>query len=514
MKIEEMTIEQKLGHVFCYRLVAGRQDDVDFALEMVKKHAVGAVQVPYNDLSIARRIKEAADYPVIIVNDTEQGWPPSELPKTQLMTLGACDDDESLLAYVRGVVSESQKAGLNATWGQIADILRGDAPCSVYRKLSDDPHKVSRKLEVMYTEMMKHHFLPCAKHYPGSSEDPMDTHMAEGESHLTEKDLKEFDLIPYQHLLSKGLLPAIMTNHNKYVNIDPEYPASLSKKVIDIIRNMGFDGLCYTDSFAMMGILQKFGEENVYGMAIAAGNDIVLPNFRSSARECFEMLKKNYEDGMISDERLNEAVRHVQAAQEFVGQQQGICPFSAEDDKKLRELAADCITAITDGVDVAIDKNEKTLFIVLTENNYDPTDNHEIQTGKWYDPDRVVRAIHREFPNAAVEYLPEFSMQRDHDRVLTAATQYKQAVFVTFCTTTSYLGTDGLTRRTEVVIDALSRSGKVAAVVHFGNPFALKYLPPMKRRIYGYMMEQSQEYAIEVLSGRREAKGRLPFVIE
>jgi hypothetical protein len=152
---------------------------------------------------------------------------------------------------------------------------------------------------------------------------------------------------------------------------------------------------------------------------------------------------------------------------------------------------------------------------VLTENGYDTTDdNHEIQTGQWYDPNRVAQAIKREFPDAHIEFMPEFSNQRDHNRVLTAATEYEQAVFVTFCTTTSYLGTDGLTRRTESVIDALSRSGKVAAVVHFGNPFALKNIPPQKRRIYGYMMEMSQDYAIEVLSGKRKAKGKLPFVIE
>lgn len=513
MKLEDMTIEQKLGHVFCVRGF-NHPDDLAFTLEMIEKKALGVVQVPFTDLSVVKAVKEAADYPLVIINDTEQGWPPSALPKTQLMSLGACDDDEALRVYVRAVVSESQKAGLNATWGQIADICRGDAPCSVYRKLSDDPFKVARQLEVLYTEMLKHHFLPCAKHYPGSSEDPMDTHMAEGLSYLTEQELMDFDLIPYKHLLSKKLLPTIMVNHTKYVNIDPDYPASLSKKVIGIIRRMGFDGLCYTDSFAMMGILQKFGEENVYGMAIAAGNDVVLPNFRNPMRQCFEMLKKNYEDGMISEERLNEAVRRVLKAQEFVAKQDGICPFSDADLHKLESIASDCITAVTDGVDAAIEK-KPTLFIVLTENGYDPTDdNHEIQTGQWYDPARVAQAIEREFPDACIELMPEFSNQRDHNRVLTAATQYEQVVFVTFCTTTSYLGTDGLTRRTESVINALSRSGKVAAVVHFGNPFALKNIPPQKRRIYGYMMEMSQDYAMEVLSGKRNAKGKLPFVIE
>lgn len=505
-----MTIEQKLGYVFCSRRFQ-TPDDLDFTIEMIKKHALGAVQVPFTNTEVMRAVREVADYPILLVNDTEQGWPPSELPKCQQMTLTACHDDEALRVFARSIASEAQKAGFNATWGPLADVLRNDGPCKVYRLSSDDPQSVAHQLEVMYAELMKYHFLPCAKHYPGQGGMTMDTHMADDYLNVTEQELLNFDLVPYLHLMEKGLLPAIMSTHMIYPQIDPDYPASLSKKVIDIIRRKGFDGICYTDSFAMMGILQKYGEENIYGMAIAAGNDIILPNFRHSMRECFAMLVKNFEDGAFSEERLDEAVRRVLKAQEFVGRQCGICPFTEQDREKLDDIAADCITPITEEVSPSIPRRS-TLFAVLTENGYDPNDdNHEIQTGQWYDPKRVAGAIRREFPQAHIEFLPEFSNQRGHNRVLTAATHYEQTVFVTFCTTTSYLGTDGLTRRTESVIDALSRSGKVAAVVHFGNPFALKYLPSIPRKIYGYMMEKSQEYAIEVLSGKRQAKGILPF---
>ena len=86
-------------------------------------------------------------------------------------------------------------------------------------------------------------------------------------------------------------------------------------------------------------------------------------------------------------------------------------------------------------------------------------------------------------------------------------------VFVTFCTTRPYLGTDCMTRRVEAVINALILSGKVSAVLHFGNPFALKPISHVPRRLFGYMMPQSQLYAIEVLAGKLPAKGRLPYQI-
>ena len=98
-----------------------------------------------------------------------------------------------------------------------------------------------------------------------------------------------------------------------------------------------------------------------------------------------------------------------------------------------------------------------------------------------------------------------------NERVLNEATKYKEVVFITFCTTSAYLGTDGLTRRTESVINALAHSEKISAVVHFGNPYALKYLLPVPRKIYGFMVPDAQLYAIDILKGTIEAKGTMPY---
>jgi hypothetical protein len=98
--------------------------------------------------------------------------------------------------------------------------------------------------------------------------------------------------------------------------------------------------------------------------------------------------------------------------------------------------------------------------------------------------------------------------------VLVAATEYDEVVFVTFCTSACYLGTDGMTRRIEYLINSLIRSGKVSAVLHFGNPFAVKPLLHTQRRLFGYVMADSQLYAIDVLAGKLPAKGTLPFSID
>ena len=128
-------------------------------------------------------------------------------------------------------------------------------------------------------------------------------------------------------------------------------------------------------------------------------------------------------------------------------------------------------------------------------------------------PDKIAEKIKAVFPDAGVEFLPEFPAAKDNKRVLIASTQYDDVVFITFCTTGAYLGTDGLTRRVESVIDSVNISGKLEAVVHFGNPFALKNLRHVPRKLFGYDIPDAQLYAIDVLAGKLPAPGILPFRI-
>ena len=516
LKLEEMSLEQKLGMVLCARRF--QENDVDYIIERVKNHALGCIQGYSQQPEILEKILAAADYPLLVINDTEAGFPTSDLPKIPLNALSACDDPKYIQAFARGIVSDAQKAGFNGTWGPVVDILECNGLCKVSRCFSDKKERVAELAEEIAKIYKQNHYLSCGKHFPGTSGISVDTHMEEGASQLSREYVEEINLYPYKYLLDKGLLPSVMIEHTVFDSIDPDYPASLSKKHVDLLRSTGFDGVLFTDSFAMMGVLQRFGEENIYGMAIAAGVDIVLPNYRTSVKDCFDKLRKNYEDGAFTEERLDEAVRRVLKAQEFVGTApEHPTPFTEEDRKLLDEVAKKCITAVTDpDVSVALSEPEKErLFIVLPQNEKEETaDAAEITIAPWYDSDRVAARIKENFPGATIAFIPEFSSARQHEDLLTQATYYKEVVVVTFCYNAAYLGTDGLTRRSESWINALQRSGKISAIVHFGNPFALENIIHIPRRIFGYIISDAQEYAIDALAGKFEPTGKMPFVIE
>ena len=515
LKLEELTIEQKLGMTYCARPTTDA--DWEFVFELVKKRALGCVQAAPTRPDRVKQVKELADYPILIICDCETGFPTSDIPKIPLAALSACDNEEYFRVFAKGVVTEAKKIGFNGTWSPVVDVLYCNGANRVHRILSDDPMRVAKAAEIISRVYKSYGYMSSGKHYPGTKENPYDGHMAPADSNKTMEDLMNVDLVPYKYLMERDLLPSIMTTHNVFKNIDPDNAGTMSPKIQKIIRDMGFDGVTFTDSFAMMSILQKYGEENILGMAIAAGNDIVLPNYRTRDRDAFAMLVKNYEDGMFTEERLNEAARRVLKLHAFVGAEPECNdPFTEEDLKKFDDMARDCITAVCDeGVSPALDPDKKHMFVILTDNSFTEDDNlMEITTANWYNPKAIADKIRKEYPDSQVIYLPELPNQKQNEQILNGSIQFDDVVFITFCMTQAYLGTDCLTRRVENLIDCVNMSNKLGGVVHFGNPFALQPLQHVKRKIFGYTMPATQPYCIDVLKGKYPAKGTLPFNIE
>ena len=513
LKFEELSVEQKLGMLYCARIFSDR--DLEFALGLIKKRALGSVQIMPTRPEYMKKVLEVADYPIIIVCDTETGFPTSKKQPIPLITLAACDKPEYYEVFAKAIVTEARAAGYNATWNPAIDVMRNKS-LMVYRKLFDDPERVAKAAEVICQVYKRNGYMSCGKHYPGGNDNRYDGHMTSVPSRCTVEDLQNFDLVPYKYLMDRGLLPSIMTRHAVYQNIDPDHAGTMSPKVQRIIRDMGWDGVCWTDSFGMMAVLQKYGEENILGLAIAAGNDIVLPNYRTPAEVTFGHLIENYERGMFSEERLNESAGRVLRLQnELAKIPQAVDVFTEEDQRLYDSIASASITAVCDeGVSITLDKDTKKLFVVVTPNSFDPNEELlETALGTWYYPNRIAERIRENFPDAAIEFIPEFPAKPDNERVLVASTKFDEVVFVTYCDTQPYLGTDCLTRRIEAVIDSLNMAGRLSTVVHFGNPTALETLQHVKRKIFGYIMPDAQPCAIDAIAGKQGAEGTLPFKV-
>ena len=69
---DELSLEQKIGLVLCAHPVFGQADD-EYTLKLIKERRLGAVWANPTRADFIKRIKETADYPIIIVCDAENG---------------------------------------------------------------------------------------------------------------------------------------------------------------------------------------------------------------------------------------------------------------------------------------------------------------------------------------------------------------------------------------------------------------------------------------------------------
>jgi len=337
--------------------------------------------------------------------------------------------------------------------------------------------------------------------------------MTESISYDTKEELINEHLYPYKKLLDEDLLGGIMTGHKRMVNIDNTRPASLSKPVIDIIREMGFDGVAITDALCMMGIRAKYNDVEAKGYAIAAGNDLLLP-FTQDNRVKFEKLVEAYDQGLIPDEMLDAAVKRVLATQHKTTLLTDDAEVSDEELKLFYNINKDNICAITDeGIPANISRDGKHFFAMLVRNEMSVGADGKIDvdtfSSNWLYPEQVKAKILELFPNSKVQYIYEFPTQAQNTRILTDSLGCDELIFLTFTEPLSFCGEERLTHRFVTLVNALQYTDRVSTVVHFGNPLVLEELPHIPRIIVGSLSAENVDSCLEVLAGNYPAKGIL-----
>lgn len=117
----------------------------------------------------------------------------------------------------------------------------------------------------------------CAKHFPAGGRAQTDPHDDLPSSAASLEELLRDDVIPYTALMPE--LDAIMVGHLRFSNIDPEFPASLSPRIVRrLLRDqLGFDRhLVLTDDLDMGAITRRYGQTEAVKLALSAGNDLAL----------------------------------------------------------------------------------------------------------------------------------------------------------------------------------------------------------------------------------------------
>jgi beta-N-acetylhexosaminidase len=121
--------------------------------------------------------------------------------------------------------------------------------------------------------LMEGGILPVMKHIPGHGRSMVDSHLDLPIVTATRPELEQLDFVPFAAFSD---CPMAMTAHVVYKSLDPDNPATLSRKIIkEVIRKtINFNGLLMTDDLSMKALGGTFTEKA--GRALAAGCDMLL----------------------------------------------------------------------------------------------------------------------------------------------------------------------------------------------------------------------------------------------
>jgi beta-N-acetylhexosaminidase len=140
-----------------------------------------------------------------------------------------------------------------------------------------DPQDVINRAGVWNRWMRKRGILSCGKHFPACARAKSDPHHDLPTSDATINEMMKEDVIPYTALMPE--LDAVMLAHVCFPNVDPDFPASLSKRIINqwLRGQLGFDKhLILTDDLDMAAIGKRYGRGEDVKLAISAGNDLAM----------------------------------------------------------------------------------------------------------------------------------------------------------------------------------------------------------------------------------------------
>ncbi len=183
------------------------------------------------------------------------------------------------------------------------------------RSWGRDPQRVIDYAGHWNRWLRKRSVASCAKHFPAGGRAESDPHHDLPSSPATLEELLREDVIPYTALMPE--LDAIMLAHVDFPNIDPDFPASLSPRMIRrFLRDqLGFDRhLVLTDDLDMGAITRRYGRDQDVKLAIKAGNDIALICHRQDTAEDAARAIAELPDWMVSEasERVERFRRKLQ----------------------------------------------------------------------------------------------------------------------------------------------------------------------------------------------------------
>jgi len=256
------------------------------------------------------------DYPLFISVDHEGGrvirfkeyftqFPPM-LEIAKLNSPKCCYNLSKIMA------DELSSCGINFNFSPCCDILENQKNLVIGdRAFGKSSNAVSKFVTSAIRGFQTNGVLACAKHFPGHGSTFKDSHF---DLPIIEKgldDLRANEFIPFKKAI-KARVEFIMMGHLLVNSIDPEFPATLSRKWHKILREeLKFDKLIISDDLQMEAVTKHFSLEEATLLALEAGSDILIYRDFESAKKGHESIIRGIKEKRISPDIIRQKNKRI-----------------------------------------------------------------------------------------------------------------------------------------------------------------------------------------------------------
>lgn len=323
---DSMSLEEKIGQLFCP--IVFTKDEKELKELVETKHIGGMLyrEGPGEELRQSHKIlQDASKIPLLTASNLEYGGNGSAIEGTYYgreMLAAATGDVER--AYQLGKVSCSEGAAVGVNWSfaPVVDLdLNYHNPITNVRTFGSDLQTVIDMGKAYIRGAKEEGVATSVKHFPGDGVDERDQHLVTSVNALSCKEWNESYGKIYKEMIEAGTLTVMAAHialpaYEEYFDQKPcerILPATLSENLLKKLlrEQLGFNGLIVTDATPMVGFCSAMDRATAVPLSIENGCDMFL--FNRNMEEDFRLMREGYEKGILSDARLEEAVKRILA---------------------------------------------------------------------------------------------------------------------------------------------------------------------------------------------------------
>lgn len=329
---DSMNEEERIGQLFCP--IVFTKDEQELKELVQTKHIGGMLyrEGPGEEIRKAHQVlQEASRIPLLTASNLEYGGNGSAVEGTYFgreMLAAATRDEEK--AYQLGKVSCSEGAAVGVNWSfaPVVDLdLNYHNPITNVRTFGSDMDTVIKMGKAYIKAAGEEGVATSVKHFPGDGVDERDQHLLTSVNSLSCEEWDKTYGVIYREMIETGTL-TIMAAHIAMPAYEEHFdgkkcekviPATLSKNLlVHLLREkLKFNGLIATDATPMVGFCSAGDRAASVPLCIENGCDVFL--FNRNMEEDFRFMREGYEKGILSEQRLEEAVKRILATKAAMG---------------------------------------------------------------------------------------------------------------------------------------------------------------------------------------------------